>query len=205
MPKAVEQVTQMVGQLLEIGDSKSTNAIDLLKQDHRKVHALFMQFEKARSNKQNILDQIIKELSVHATVEEQLVYPLLAHDKKEDETAEAYEEHHVVKMMLAELADMKASDKKVKAKVCVLKEMVQHHVKEEEHGLLPELKKQGVDLEQLGQDILRRKQQIMSGMNRGARTTAKRSVAKQTAKPAAKTQTQAKKNTRMKTNRKQSA
>jgi hemerythrin superfamily protein len=208
MPKAVEQMTQMVGQLFEMGSDKSNNAIDLLKQDHRKVEALFGQFERARSNKQNILNQIIKELSIHATVEEQLVYPLLANvNKVHDETAEAYEEHHVVKMMLAELSDMSAFDEKVKAKVCVLKEMVQHHVKEEERELLPQLKKQEVDLQRLAQDILRRKQQIMSGMNRGAKTksTTKRSTAKKTAKPAAKSRTQARKNVRMKTNRKKSA
>lgn len=206
MPKAVEQVTQMVGQLFEMGAGDSNNAVDLLKKDHRKVEALFAQFAKARSNKQNILDQIIKELSVHATVEEQLVYPLLANvDKLEDDTAEAYEEHHVVKMMLAELADMSAFDKKVKPKVTVLQEMIQHHVQEEERELLPQLKKQGVDLERLAQDIMRRKEQILSGMNRGSKTTVTKSTAKKTAKPKAKSKTQAKKNTQMKTNRKKSA
>jgi hemerythrin superfamily protein len=228
MPKAVEQVTSMVGQLFDMGASESQDAIGLLKQDHRKVEALFSEFEKASSNKQSILNQIIKELSIHATVEENLVYPLCEDiDKIAEDTAEAYEEHHVVKMMLAELADIPAEKEVVAAKVRVLCELVKHHVKEEERDLLPQLKKNGVDLDRLAEDILRRKQQLMAGVASGGgigknkdikakasssttrkpagKKTVKKSTAKKTTKPAAKTTAQAKRNTSMKTNRKKSA
>lgn len=166
--KGMQEVVNKVGHMFE--SSGDRDAIDLLKADHRKVEELFSQFEKAGSatNKQSILDQIIKELSIHATIEENLVYPLLEDSRKvSDKTAEAYEEHHVVKMMLAELADIPAEKEIVKAKVCVLREMVRHHVKEEELGLLPQLKKSGADLERLGADIQRRKQQLMTGVARG--------------------------------------
>jgi hemerythrin superfamily protein len=228
MPKAVEELTNMVGQMFDMGGSEKQDAIGILKQDHRKVEALFSQFEKATSNKQSILNQIIKELSIHATVEENLVYPLLEDiDKVADDAAEAYEEHHVVKMMLAELADLPAEKEVVAAKVRVLCEMIKHHVKEEERDLLPQLKKNGVDLDRLADDILRRKQQLMAGVASGggigknkdpkakasstttrktaAKKTVRKSTAKKTTKPAAKTTAQAKRNTRMKTNRKKSA
>jgi hemerythrin superfamily protein len=166
MPKAVEQMVSKVGQLFDMGGDQHKDAIDLLKADHRKVESLFSQFERARSNKQNILDQIIKELSIHATVEENLVYPLID-DEDHDMAMEANEEHHVVKMMLAELADIPADKDIVKAKVRVLKEIVNHHVKEEERDILPKLKKSGADLDRLAEDILRRKQQLMTGVSRG--------------------------------------
>lgn len=162
----VQEAVSKFGQMFETNAEK--DAVDLLKDDHRKVEMLFSQFERARSNKQHILDQIIKELSIHATIEEDMVYPLLADSRKSGErTGEAYEEHHVVKMMLAELADIPADREGVKAKVKVLKEMVQHHVKEEETMLLPQLKRSGTDLDRLAQDILRRKQQLMTSVARG--------------------------------------
>lgn len=164
--RGVQEVVSKVGHMFESSGPK--DAIDLLKEDHRKVEMLFAQFEKARSNKQQLLDQIIKELSIHATVEENIVYPLLEDSRKvAEKTAEAYEEHHIVKMAIAELADIPAEKEIVKAKVKVLREMVRHHVKEEEMNMLPQLKKSGVDLERLAMDILRRKQQLMASVSRG--------------------------------------
>lgn len=167
--KGIEEVVSTVGAMLPIGGGEK-DAIDLLKADHRKVEMLFTQFERARSaaNKQSLLDQILKELSVHATIEENIVYPLLKDSRKVGEkTAEAYEEHHLMKMAIAELADIPADKEVVKAKVCVLREVVRHHVKEEEKDMLPQLKNTGVDLDRLAADILRRKKQLMAGIARG--------------------------------------
>ncbi len=159
--RGVHEVVQRVGGIFEIGGEK--DAVDLLKADHRKVEELFWQFQHARSasNKQKVMDQLIKELIVHAMVEESLVYPLLEDSRKTaDETAEAYEEHHIVKMALAELASIPATNESVKAKVKVLQEMVRHHVKHEEMHLLPQLRRSGTDLERLAMEISRRKQQL---------------------------------------------
>lgn len=114
-----------------------TDAVSLLKADHRKVEGLFKRnYEKIEDNddKRAILQQIIKELTVHTTVEESKVYPILEH-KDVEGSNEAYEEHHLVKVILDELVNDVASpltDAKVKA----LSELVKHHVQEEELELL---------------------------------------------------------------------
>lgn len=141
------------------------NAVQMLKADHRLVEDLFEKFESARTSNSRlrILDQIITELSIHATVEEKLVYPLLEQEGQDAE--EAYEEHHVVKLMLAELADADAQAPHLKAKVKVLSELVQHHVEEEETMLLPKLKKEyEVDLNDLGMKIEQMKQELKGNM-----------------------------------------
>lgn len=144
-------------------------AVDLLKADHRKVEELFMQFEHScsASSRQQILNQIIKGFPVHAKVEESLVYSLLEDSRKTAEgTAEACEEHHIVKMMLAELAAIPASDDVVKAKLKVRREIVRDYVKDEEMSLLPQLRRSGTELEGLAVDVKRRNQQLMSSIAR---------------------------------------
>ncbi|GAC1540092.1 MAG: hypothetical protein NVS3B10_04770 [Polyangiales bacterium] len=122
------------------------NAITLLKQDHKTVEALFKQFEtgkKTGAQKKKIVEQIIRELSVHAAIEEQVFYPAVrkAVKKAEDDVLEALEEHHIVKWTLSELSKMTPSDERYDAKVTVLTEAVRHHVKEEEQELFPEVRK----------------------------------------------------------------
>lgn len=135
-----------------------TDAVSLLKADHRKVEGLFKEFEKSDDNddKRALLKQIIKELTVHTTVEESKVYPILEHED-EDGSNEAYEEHHLVKIMLDELTKMDAADPLTAAKVKALSELVKHHVQEEELELLPELQSMDVDLEALGEVIVEEK------------------------------------------------
>jgi hemerythrin superfamily protein len=138
------------------------DAVDILKADHRRVDKLFKAFPKADlKQRKEMLDTIIKELSVHARIEENLVYPLIM-DQENDKTMEAYEEHHLLKLALAELADIPASSSKIEAKVKVVQELVKHHVKEEERDLLPKLKDCGVNMEELGKQIMQRKKRIMS-------------------------------------------
>jgi len=116
--------------------------VQLIKQDHRKVKGLFRQFQQGNGrNRQRIAEQIIEELSRHAAMEEQLVYPLLrARDPKhEDAVLEALEEHHVAKATLLELDKMSVDDERYEAKMTVLCESIRHHIKEEETELLPRL------------------------------------------------------------------
>jgi hemerythrin superfamily protein len=121
------------------------HALTLLKTDHRKVEELFEQIEKtdSKAKKQQVMKKIITELSVHASIEEQLFYPVVRESiKSEEETVlEALEEHHVVKWLLAELEKMTPSDERFDAKVKVLKEIVQHHVEEEENEIFPKVRK----------------------------------------------------------------
>ncbi|WP_245757168.1 hemerythrin domain-containing protein [Amycolatopsis xylanica] len=123
----------------------STDAIVLLKEDHKTVEKLFKRFEKSEDSgeKREIADSIIEELTVHAHIEEEIFYPAAreaAPDTK-DHVLESVEEHHVVVWMLSELAGMSPEDERFDAKVTVLIENVRHHVEEEEDEWFPEVRK----------------------------------------------------------------
>ena len=124
------------------------DAIALLKADHRTVEKLFKQFEKlgegADAAKKKLVAEIIRELSMHASIEEQVFYPAVrnAVEDADDMVLEALEEHHIVKWTLSELAGLSPSDERFDAKVTVLMESVRHHVKEEESDLFPDVRKQ---------------------------------------------------------------
>ena len=125
----------------------STDAITMLKDDHKTVEQLFKRFEKAgdraHTEKRNVVDRIIEELSVHAAIEEQVFYPVIrvTVSGTEDQTLESLEEHHIVKWVLSELDSMSPEDERFDAKVTVLIENVRHHVKEEEQDLFPMVRK----------------------------------------------------------------
>ena len=125
------------------------DAITLLKKDHKTVEDLFKRFEKfsdrAKKGKQEVVERIIKELSVHAAIEEAVLYPAIRaaiEDKKISELVlESLEEHHIVKWTLSELDGMSPENERFDAKVTVLMESVRHHVEEEEQELFPEVRK----------------------------------------------------------------
>ena len=134
------------------------NAITLLKADHGNVDDLFKQLEALRGKddpveKRRLVDLVIEQLSVHAAVEEQLVYPLLRERLGDDfPVLEALEEHHGAKLFLAELEKLPATSDRFDAKVAVLIENVRHHVEEEETALFDLLREhvKGTDLDALG-------------------------------------------------------
>ena len=121
----------------------TTDAISLLKDDHRAVEQLFKRFENAGSRahveKRDIVDRITEALSVHAAIEEQLFYPVVRATVPDTEAIalESLEEHHIVKWVLSELESMTPEDERFDAKVTVLIENVRHHVKEEEQEFFP--------------------------------------------------------------------
>jgi hemerythrin superfamily protein len=123
------------------------DAVTLLKNDHKTVEGLFKKFEKAGPNahktKQDLVEKIIEELSIHAAVEEQVFYPAVreAAPDENDLVLESLEEHHIVKWVLSELDGMDPTDERFTAKVTVLMENVRHHVEEEEGDLFPEVRK----------------------------------------------------------------
>ena len=148
------------------------DAVALIKSDHRKVEQLFREFEeagdRAYKTKQQLVSEIVRELEVHATIEEETYYPAVeAKAKKDgkDMVAEAVEEHHVVKVLLGELATMSAEDDAFDAKVTVLMENVRHHVEEEEEELLPQAEGLlGPDhLDEIGDEMEERKQDLLGG------------------------------------------
>lgn len=110
------------------------DAIALLKADHRKVEDLFAKFDSAQGadRKQKLAEQICMELTVHAIIEEEIFYPACKDKVEEDLLDESYVEHDGAKVLIAEIEAGTPDDDFYDAKVTVLSEMIEHHVKEEE-------------------------------------------------------------------------
>src|SRR5690349_11671706 len=101
--------------------------------DHDKVKDLFDQFEKSDSSagKERIITAAIEELKIHAVIEEEIFYPAVRKHVGKDIMNEADEEHHVARVLIAELDRGRGGDHR-EAKFQVLAESVRHHIKEEE-------------------------------------------------------------------------
>lgn len=146
--------------------STSPDAIALLKEDHRKVEQLFKDFESAKGDgrKERIANEICLELSVHATIEEEIFYPACEGKVDEDLLKESYVEHDAAKIMIAEIASGRGeSDEFFDSKVKVLSEEIEHHVEEEERrmeGLFAQARKADIDLDALGRQLAARKQEL---------------------------------------------
>ncbi len=122
------------------------DAFELLKEDHKKVSGIFEKLEptteRGVKTREELFAQLKQELDVHAQIEETILYPVLKESKEtEDITLEAYEEHHVVKQLLAELEELPKDDESWGAKLTVLKENVEHHVEEEEGEMFKDARK----------------------------------------------------------------
>jgi hemerythrin superfamily protein len=133
------------------------NAIKLLKQQHREVEALFKQLEKAKSARprQKAFEQIADKLAVHATIEERHFYPSVKRRNTEEILLEAVEEHLGVKRVIADMLELDAGDETFEAKAKVLKDLVEHHVEEEEKDLFPKVQKllDADELEAIGEEM----------------------------------------------------
>jgi hemerythrin superfamily protein len=142
------------------GDSRQQpDAIRVLTDDHRQVEELFVRFEKtgdgAHEQRQDLVQRITEALSVHASIEEEIFYPAARRSVADDDVLEALEEHHLVKLTLAELEAMDPSHERYGAKVAVLIENVRHHVEEEEGDLFPSVRKvlDKAQLRKIGDDL----------------------------------------------------
>lgn len=147
----------------------STDAVELLKDDHEKVQDLFDDFEDTQDidARRQICETVRNELTVHAQIEEEIFYPAVRAELGEDDLVdEAEEEHHVAKMVLSELENMSPDDEHYAAKFTVLAESVRHHIKEEEGEMFPKVKSSNLDLEHLGEQMATRKQELMKQTGR---------------------------------------
>ena len=150
--------------------SEASSAVELLKQDHRKVEQLFEEFEQAddQEHQQELAHKICKELMVHAMIEEEIFYPACrsgaADDKSESEKLdEAQVEHDSAKILINEILRGEPDDEFWKAKVCVLKDQIQHHVEEEENpgdGVMAKAEENGIDTPELANRLKRRKSEL---------------------------------------------
>ncbi len=153
--------------------SRSTDAprdaIALLKQDHRMVEALFDEFEDAEEQEQaQLATRICNMLTVHAQIEEEILYPAAKEafedEEEEDMVHEANVEHASAKDLIAKIEAMTPDDEEFKATVKVLGEYIKHHVKEEEGEMFPALKKSELDLKAMGEQLAQRKLALMEEM-----------------------------------------
>jgi hemerythrin superfamily protein len=149
------------------GSARMPDALKLLMADHKEVKALFKEYEKlvkaeaGDDLKQALAEQICEMLTVHATIEEELLYPA-AHDvlDESDLVDEAEVEHASAKDLIAQIRSMKPADELYDAKVTVLGEYIDHHVKEEEKEMFPKLRKTELDLKELGVSLQTRKSEL---------------------------------------------
>src|SRR5688572_13176937 len=139
-------------------------AVALLKEDHDRVKELFDRFEaaKTRPAKIKIVRAALVELKVHAAVEEELFYPAVRKPIGKEIMNEADEEHHVAKLLIAELDTMDGSETHYDAKFTVLAENVRHHIKEEENEMLPKARGVKVDFAALADKMRRRKEKLLA-------------------------------------------
>jgi hemerythrin superfamily protein len=148
----------------------STDAIVLLKQDHKEVKKLFKEFQAAGKNatarKAELVKQILEALTVHTYLENEVMYPEVRRllPDLDDEILESYEEHHVADVLCFELATMSADDEHYDAKVMVLTENVTHHIDEEENEWFPKVR-EGLGRKQL-QEMGARMEQLRSSAPR---------------------------------------
>jgi hemerythrin superfamily protein len=146
----------------------TTDAIALLKADHREVEKWFEQFEKARTSerKQELAEKICSSLRIHTQIEEDIFYPaFLSATDDVDLHHEAEIEHDSAKKLIAEIEASSPDDEYFDAKVKVLSEMIKHHVKEEEQrgGMFAEARQSDMDLKDIGAQMQARKRELSNG------------------------------------------
>ena len=151
------------------GRNNAADAIALLTADHKAVKALFKQFEDlttqedANEHKARLVEQICNELTVHARVEEEIFYPAVREAIDDDALMdEADIEHASAKEIIAQLEGMEPGDDHYDARVTVLGEYIDHHVKEEEGEIFVKARKADVDTVALGAQIAERKEELKS-------------------------------------------
>ena len=148
-------------------------ATDLLKKQHREVKALFKKMEDAAgaTERRQLMTEIAHALEVHTTIEEEIFYPALREvesKKAKEMVSEAFEEHHVVDLVLKELPEVDPEDERFEAKMTVLSELIRHHVEEEEDEMFKLASKLGrQELTELGEQMNARATEL-KGMTRRA-------------------------------------
>jgi iron-sulfur cluster repair protein YtfE (RIC family) len=148
----------------------STDAIVMLKEDHKQIRKIFRDFEQAGPNatkaKGKAVDRIIELLTVHTYLENEVMYPRVRElmPELEDDVLESYEEHHVADVLVVELSSMKPDHERFDAKTTVLIENVEHHMQEEEEEWFPKVR------EGLGRKVLQEIGAEMASMRKKAPT-----------------------------------
>ena len=145
--------------------TKVHDATALLRADHKRVGYLFEDYEKTQSTakKKQLVAQICSELTIHAQVEEEIFYPAVKRALKDKELIpEATVEHASLKALIAQVDGVEPDGELFDAKIKVLGEYVDHHVKEEQNEMFPKAKASDLDLTTLGAQIVERKAELLA-------------------------------------------
>ena len=161
-----------------MADKEFTDAIALLKADHRTVEELFARFENASGDgrKEKIAREICTELKIHTMLEEEIFYPAFEGRIEQDLLDEAYVEHDGAKVLINDIEAGGPDDDYYEAKVTVLQEQIEHHVEEEEkpkEGMFAQCRDTEVDLVELRDRMLARKAELMAQAEAGGLPPAK--------------------------------
>ena len=179
----------MISEKTAAPGGESESALLLLMEDHKRVRQLFADFKKLKQSegdqdaaKADLVQQICKELLIHAQVEEEIFYPAVrAGISDQDLMDEAAVEHAVAKDLIEQLITMRPGDALFDAKVSVLTESVEHHIKEEEGDMFTQAQQSNILTQVLAEQIFQRKQELLaemdlpkSGKNKPKRTSGKK-------------------------------
>jgi hemerythrin superfamily protein len=140
----------------------------MLRADHKLVAGLFEEFEAAKNGakKKALAEQICRELTIHAQIEEEIFYPAVKDALKDtDMVPEAVVEHATLRSLIAEIRAHDTDEEMWKAKVKVLGEYTQHHVKEEEKEMFPQARETDLDMEDLGAMMQQRKEELQKTLS----------------------------------------
>jgi len=161
--------------------TRGNDAIALLTEDHKAVKKLFKTYqslvddEAGATEKAAVAEQICRELTVHAQIEEEIFYPAVRKAIDEDELLdEAFVEHATAKDLIAQIERMSPRDEYYDAKVTVLGEYIDHHVKEEQDEMFPKAKK-AIDVDAVGAALKARKAELSGEPESRGKPKSKRS------------------------------
>ena len=175
MPEGRSQNDDVEEREMEEGEG-GEDVFEMLKTDHRHVQDLFTKFEDAdKRARASIADDTLTALEIHATLEEELVYPAIAEVIDDEELVkEAREEHHVAKFLIKELRKMDAEDDGFSTKFKVLGELVGHHIEEEEGELFPQAQEGGFEPQSISEEVSKRKARLMQKYEGGKKSSRSR-------------------------------
>jgi hypothetical protein len=145
--------------------SKAQDATALLKTDHEQVSNLFIEYQQtdSKTKKKQLAEQICNELTVHAQIEEEIFYPAVKQALKDKELIpEARVEHATLRALISEVRGEEPGGEMFDAKIKVMQEYVQHHVKEEQNEMFPKAKATDLDMMELGSKMSQRKQELLA-------------------------------------------
>jgi hypothetical protein len=148
---------------------RTEDALDLLDADHQTVHKLFQAYRELAANdapearRKALAEQICMELVIHAKLEEELFYPTVRDAIRDDDLMdEAEVEHASAKDLIVQILSMDPHEELYDAKVTVLGEYIDHHVREERDEMFPKVRRSGIDLVRLGERLRERQRELQA-------------------------------------------